>query len=209
MPVIEFRTFLEQLSVWEGRPTSNLIAEWNMSETKRIAGALRLAVVKSNLGDWVLSLPASVSNQALGNRMVHHLAEKLRHHIPGFDLQPCATQGYPDRRLTTAAGDRSFALELKASGDLDPNDTNRVVLTCSTTKLRRAFKRPVYHLLMTVCYRRRGGKIAIRAIRLDFLQPSTRVRVRFEASTSKHLLSRGQNPFAVIPVPHDRNRLAA
>lgn len=209
MPVIEFQEFLKQLSAWEGRPSSNLVAAWIPRDTRRITSALRRAVVDSKLGDCVLSLSPLLPNQALGNRMVHYLADKIRDHIPGFDLLPCSTQGYPDRRLNTAGGNRSFALEVKASDDLDPQDTNRIVITCSTAKLRRAFRGPVHHLLLTVCYSRKGGKVRIRAIRLDFLQPSTRVRVRFEASTSKHLLSREKNPFAVIPVRQTRTRLAA
>lgn len=82
-------------------------------------------------------------------------------------------------------------LEMKATGQWNPADSNRTVLTSSSAKLRSQFVSPIYHLLVTVIYSQVGGGVRIDAIRVDFLEPTTQVNVRMESSGSHKILDQG------------------
>ena len=88
-------------------------------------------------------------------------------------------------------------LELKATSCWNDKDTNRRVLTSSSKKLRQNFSSPIYHLLFTAVYNKNRDPITIDKIRLDFLEPTTRVNVRLEASVSHKILANGRH-YAII-----------
>ena len=88
------------------------------------------------------------------------------------------------------ANQRSYALELKATRSFEPKSNHRVILTCSSSKLRRHFVAPINHLLVTVFHKKEGNNVWIRNFRIDFLEPWTKVKVRLEASVSQHLLAK-------------------
>jgi hypothetical protein len=87
------------------------------------------------------------------------------------------------------------ALEMKATSQWNPADSNRRVLTSSSAKIRNNFCPPIYHLNCTVMYDPSDSDAAtINALRLDFLQPTTLVNVRLEASVNHKILSSGIHP---------------
>jgi hypothetical protein len=153
----------------------------------------------SSEGSITLSTGENVFVQKLGNRVADTLTDVVRQRLVNYQLHSCIGQGYPDHRLQPVKNDRSFAFELKAKTKFDPKDKNRETLTSGTTKLRRNFdmKKPICHLLTTVLYRRnrigRRYKITVERLRLDFLEPGTRVQKRFEASVNPNLLSKGNH----------------
>ena len=91
-----------------------------------------------------------------------------------------------------------FALEVKATSDWNPNDSNRRVITSSSEKIRKQFSEPIHHLLFTLLYKIETGFAVIEHMRLDFLEPTTPVSVRLEASVNHKLLSHGTPASFVI-----------
>ena len=84
---------------------------------------------------------------------------------------------------------------MKATSQWNPADSNRRVLTSSSDKIRNHFCPQIYHLNCTVMYDISDSDDArINALRLDFLQPTTTVNVRLEASVSHKILSNGTHP---------------
>lgn len=67
-----------------------------------------------------------------------------------FRMEPCVGAGYPDQRLHRIGTKRRFALEFKATRRFRPASTSRIVLTSASRKIRRAFRGPVSHLLVTI-----------------------------------------------------------
>jgi hypothetical protein len=147
-----------------------------------------------------LSLATSTSNQAVGNRLEAFLAQKISARLKGFRIEPCAGQGYPDSRLVRIRDNKAFPLEFKATQGFNSNDNNRMVLMCSTEKLRRDFTPPINPLLATACYQRIGTHLWVRSVRLDYMDPTTPVMIRLEASVSKRLLVSHQGAFSSIIV---------
>lgn len=145
-------------------------------------------------------LPVSVcnTNQRAGNRVASAVAKQIGPKLRKFRLETCKGQGYPDMRLSRRRDGRDIALELKATRRFDPRSNSRIVLTSASRKLRKKFRCPTNHLLLTVCYRRNGGRFWIRGVRLDFLEPTTEVHVRLEASLSRKLLTKGDSSAAWI-----------
>lgn len=122
--------------------------------------------------------------------MIRLLAARLS----DFDLRKCAGAGYPDRELIQVASGLKIPLEVKATADWDPNDSSRRVLTSSSGKLRTQFSEPIHHLLLSIVYEISSPANAmISSIRLDFLEPTTRVGVRLEASVSHKILCTGSH----------------
>jgi hypothetical protein len=68
----------------------------------------------------------------------------------------------------------------------------------SSKKLREAFAAPIHHVLLTVCYDVAGAVYCISCVRLDFIQPTTEVSVRLEASVNHKILSSGQHTSRTI-----------
>jgi hypothetical protein len=190
--------FFHQLSRWEHKPVIRLAAKWSRKDRRAIAVDINQAVDSSGLAGSALALPLASTTQALGNRLADVFCERLGPHLRLYTIERCDGPGYPDKRLVRIKDGRAFVLEMKATRAFDPKDGNRIVLTSSTEKLRRHFTPPVRHLLVTVCYRRRRGRFWIRYVRLDFLQPWTRVHVRLEGSLTKRILSADRNGCARI-----------
>ena len=132
------------------------------------------------------------TNQAAGNQIEEYIVPKLDSGLSGFSISKCRGSGYPDQILIQHTPKLHIPLEMKATADWNEKDSIRRVLTASSKKLRAQFSEPLYHLLLTVLYFGRGEEFAtIEAIRLDFLEPTTTVNVRLEASVSHKLLADG------------------
>lgn len=133
------------------------------------------------------------SNQSRGNVVADFVSDHLG--CPQLLIEPLAGGGYPDRRAVAEDG-FACALELKATSSWNDADGNRRVLTSSSTKLHRAMNNgalpsPPMHLLVTAIFSLADQAITV--VRLDFLEPTSVVNVRLEASTSQALLMRGEH----------------
>jgi hypothetical protein len=115
-----------------------------------------------------------------------------------FTIGACSGAGYPDRILIQRDTRLRMPLEVKATSDWNPSDSNRRVLTSSSEKLRRQFTSPIHHLLMTLLYTIEGQGARVDAVRLDFLEPDTTVNVRLEASVNHKILAAGPHRSKVI-----------
>ena len=182
--------YFGELAKREGKSSLKLAARWARTEIRSITRCLRNAFARCHFEQEPLVVNANVTGQALGNKLASHFATKLGQELKLFKIQSCGGQGYPDRRLVRVSDRRSFPLELKATTAFEPTSTNRVILTCSSGKLRRHFISPINHLLLTVIHNRKGKSVWIKNFRADFLEPWSKVRVRLEASVSQHLLTK-------------------
>lgn len=130
--------------------------------------------------------------------------EELNTIISEFSTSPCDGKGYPDQTLTQIATGTRILLEVKATSNWEERDTNRRVLTSSSKKLRAQFSDPIYHLILTVLYTENENlatneeSATIDAIRLDFLEPTTIVNVRLEASVNHKILEEGHHYSKII-----------
>ena len=93
---------------------------------------------------------------------------------------------------------RIFPFEVKATGQWNRSDSNRRVLTSSSKKLRETFREPINHLLVTILYKKSSGRYRVEGIRLDFLEPTTQVNVRLEASVNHRILDGGTHHSKII-----------
>jgi hypothetical protein len=195
---------LQELAKSEGATASALVATWKDSDIKAITAAFETALRSRRIS---LVVSSSISLPALGNRVAKACVKGFNRHLSRYKLRPCGGQGYPDTRLERLKDGQSFAFEIIAKSSFNPADTNRVVLTCGTNKLRRSFDsgRPIYHLLATVLYKRvRQGptrRIFLKGMRLDFLEPWSPVQTRYESSVNHHLLSRGRHKSRLLDAP--------
>lgn len=181
-----FAEYYKDLLEWEGVEFKELISDWREDLIEEIKNDFQTAVTNSNLKG--LAFVPNKTNQSVGNQVEIVALEKLNEHLKIFQIDNCSGAGYPDRVLTK--GDfKQVALEMKATGDWNPNDSNRRVLTSSSKKLREKFISPVYHLLCTVVYKGEFESAKIESIRLDFIEPETQVSVRLEASVSHKMLT--------------------
>ena len=117
-------------------------------------------------------------------------------HLRRFKICGCPGSGCPDKRLVRLADGRIYALELKLSQGFFEDNTNRVVLTSASEKLRLNPPNAAHHLVATVFYRQTSDKLVIDSARADFLQPLSRANIRFEASTSQPSLSSTASHFS-------------
>ena len=132
------------------------------------------------------------------NQVEAFVVNRLILHPSSYCISPCPGAGYPDKVLTQAGSTLRMPLELKATSNWNPSDTNRRVLTSSSRKLRHQFKTPIYHLLMTTLYTNTPASARIDGIRLDFLEPTTSVNVRLEASVNHKILAAGPHHSVII-----------
>lgn len=187
--------YYRHLSEWEGKPSIELISEWEPEKIEAIAGDLKEAFFSTDFRDNPLIVPIGTSNQSIGNKVADFFTDSINHHLRVFHVHACSGHGYPDKKLLWRRDRKCMcALELKATSKFDPNDSNRVVLTASSEKVRRHFSPPVHHLLATASYSMRQQELYVTNLRLDFLQPYTEVNGRLEGSVSQRLLSRGKHP---------------
>ncbi len=170
---------------WEEQEPRPLVADWPAELIERISADVRAAVQNAQLIGSDCPLKAGSSNQSVGNQVEAFIVAQVNA-AGDFQIENCAGAGYPDRLLRD--DELKIPLEMKATSDWNPNDSNRRVLTSSSAKLRAQFEAPIHHLLLTAIYQVDGDTARINGIRLDFLAPDTEVNVRLEASVSHKLL---------------------
>ena len=193
-----FERYYQDLLEWEGIPFKPLIAQWADGDARLIADDISQAVDRSDLKSLVVPVRAGSTNQSMGNQVEEFFIATTKALLQHFRIYKCSGQGYPDRQLCERTGQRKFAFELKATSQWNPTDSNRRVLTSSSQKLRDAFTAPINHLLATLCYNEETGGRRILNVRLDFIQPTTEVSVRLEASVNHKILSSGRHPHRLI-----------
>jgi len=186
--------YYRELRVREGRESMELIHDWPAPLVEAIAEDLERALMDSGLNGSKHQIRVGSSNQSIGNQFEAIAMPALAGRMRSFRLQVCTGRGYPDRLMVQVAGGLRIPLEVKATRDWSPSDSNRRVLTSSSEELSRLFKPPIHHLLMTVVYRIEAWTGTIQAIRLDFLEPMTVVNIRLEASVSHRILETGPHP---------------
>lgn len=198
MPTIS--DYYRDLLAWEEVPPRKLIYQWPPDLRKAADLAIREAYSASGLDTNHCSIRVGSTNQSIGNQVEEHVITRLSSAIrPPFSLRSCSGAGYPDKTLVfTEEKDLRIALEVKATSDWNPRDSNRRVLTSSSEKLRRQFSDPIHHLLLTIIYEIKNECACVEALRLDFLEPTTPVSVRLEASVNHKLLATGTHHSSVL-----------
>ena len=184
-----FAEYYRDLLAWEGVPFQPLIEAWPTELVRAVESDLKAAVLASGIKDSLCSITPGSTNQSIGNQVEKHTMGRLVHGCAGFRIEPCSGAGYPDKMLVQLNPALRLAFEVKATSDWNPADSSRRVLTSSSEKIRQAFRPPVHHLLCTVLYTLEIGGARIGALRLDFLEPTTPVNVRLEASVNHKLLA--------------------
>ena len=193
------RNYYQDLLNWEEHPQRELVEEWPHTLRESIESSFINAVSKSAVKDSTCPLRPGSTNQAIGNQVEKYTMRKLSRAISEFSISLCRGAGYPDQMLIETATNTHIPLEVKATSNWDPRDSNRRVLTSSSKKLRAQFSAPIYHLILTVLYTENENlstnekSATIDAIRLDFLDPTTIVNVRLEASVNHKILSTGHH----------------
>ena len=195
--VMELGTFLKYLQEEElgknSKEHSPLIAKWKDSELKNI-NALTRSNIKKLKGSAPKGFKSTKSNQAVGNLMHKHFVDEFNNSAPAsIQITPCGGAGYPDNFLSITKNKvtTNYCLEFKATSDWNPKDSNRRVLMSSTTKIRKKIAEKLIpanplHILITIKYAKDSGRIE--GVRLDFLDPTSKVNTRLEASTTHKLL---------------------
>ena len=177
-----------------------LIHSWPQELRDTIVSAFKNAVSEASVKDSVCPLTPGSSNQSIGNQVEKYIVQKLGRVILGFSISKCRGGGYPDQVLIQQTTGLHIPLEMKATANWDEKDANRRVLTSSSKKLRDQFSGPIYHLLLTALYSKQTevDLVTIDAIRLDFLEPTTPVSVRLEASVNHKILATGNHYSEII-----------
>jgi hypothetical protein len=188
---VNLEEYFERLADWEEQRPAELVSRWDAGHVAEIREDFGAAYRAANFAGRVLEVEADTSNQSIGNKVAEFFVETISPYLRAHRIDACRGPGYPDKQLVRREGGRSFALELKATSHFNRNDSNRIVLTCSSRKLREQFEAPINHLLATVCYAKDGDQITVEHLRLDFLQPDSPVDVRLEGSVSQRGLARG------------------
>jgi hypothetical protein len=187
----DLEDYFGRLATWERLPMLPLVARWELADVNGIEEDFQEAYRLAGFAARFLEVEDDVSNQSIGNKVAEFFVEAVGRHLRSHRIEPCRGPGYPDKKLVRVADGRVFALEMKATSHFNRNDSNRIVLTCSSRKLRADFQAPINHALATVCYVKRGNQIAVEHLRLDFLDPDTPVDMRLEGSVSQKGLARG------------------
>ena len=186
--------YYRDLLIQENQPFLELVSEWPSGLVNEVSNAIGLAYRASGLSGSTLQLEPNSTSQSAGNQVEQHFAPRLGSSLTTWALVKCAGAGYPDRTLRR--GDQRLPVEFKSTGQWNNRDSNRCVLTSSSTKLRSVFAAPIHHLLLTAKFSRTADTVAFNNLRLDFLNPSTPVNVRFEGSVSQRLLAEARHPTA-------------
>ncbi len=186
------------LLVWENIPHTELVHAWDTALITKIEKDIRVSIQSKGVIGLKCPIRAGSTNQSIGNQVEEHAIPIVAQGINSFSLSKCSGSGYPDRLLTELSSKLRIPLEVKATSDWNPNDSNRRVLTSSSVKIRSRFTKPIYHLLFTLLYRIETGFAVVEHIRLDFLEPTTPVSVRLEASVNHKILSHGTHTSFII-----------
>ncbi len=192
-----FSEYYKDLLEWEGVDVQELITKWDSNLIAEIITDFEQSISASSLKGSLCQIREKSSNQSIGNQVEVFAIEKLNQQLQVFTIENCSGAGYPDRILTKDTF-RHIALEFKATSDWNPSDSNRRVLTSSSKKLRNKFVLPIYHLLCTVIYLIEGESARVAAVRLDFIEPTTQVSVRLEASVNHKTLAGGDHQIIVF-----------
>jgi len=182
----------------EGIPITPLAHTWPDNLIKDVEQYIEKAVSFSELKGANCKIRPGSTNQSIGNQIEKYTITSLQSYKSLFSIGICTGAGYPDMILTGNGFCHNIPLEVKATSKFNPLDSNRRVLTSSSKKIRSKFIAPIYHLLMTVQYSPSKIYATINAIRIDFLEPTTAVNVRLEASVSHKILSNGQHHTRII-----------
>lgn len=182
----------------------DLVGLWlpaHVNFIKQIVDARAKAHLINKVIPNLLVLPSgrARSNQSKGNVAADFCAERI--HDGVVLIEKLGGRGYPDRRIVLPTENFSCAFELKATSQWDEGDGNRRVITSSYTKLESAIQagklpNPPCHLMGTILYDDNSGLVT--GLRLDFLEPTSPVNVRLEASTSHELLHSGAHTSLLI-----------
>lgn len=171
-----------------------LIHQWPQELRNTIVSAFENAVSESSVKDSICPIPPGTTNQAIGNKVEEYIVPILDGGLSGFSIVKCSGPGYPDQTLIQQSTNLHIPLEMKATAKWNERDTIRRVLTGSSRKLRTQFSAPIYHLMLTVSYAdRQPESITINTIRLDFLEPTTTVNIKFEVSVNHKILTSGDH----------------
>jgi len=188
-----FDDYYNDLAAWEQNPVVPLIDVWIPNDVQNISDEFRVAFQACSFAATFLPVPPGTTNQSVGNKVAEFFSTDMNRHLEGFRIEGCSGPGYPDKELREVDTGRLFLCEIKATSHFNPNDSNRIVLTSSSEKVRRKFKPPRHHLLVTACYVDQAGQLELQETRLDFLEPTTPVNVRLEASVSQRLLAQASH----------------
>lgn len=178
------KTFAEyyiDLLKWEKEVPCELISGWDQGLIDEVKQDFGKAATQTKIKGSVFDVRKGSSNQSIGNQVETYTVAEMNEELTTFVIENCEGAGYPDRVL--AKGDvRNIALEMKATSKWNDKDSNRTVLTSSSAKLRNRFKPPIYHVLCTSIYTINGWSITVGSLRLDFIEPTSDVNIRLEAS---------------------------
>jgi hypothetical protein len=178
---------------WEGHEETELVSAWDPAEVEAIETAFVEAAQKSRIKDLPIPIVPGSENQSIGNQVADFFAQAINHCLQTHQIGPCSGAGYPDRVLADKVSGRHFPFELKATSSWNSTDSNRRVLTSSSKKLRANFSPPICHLLATCCYSESDSAYRLTAVRLDFIEPTTEVNIRLEASVSHRILANSRH----------------
>ena len=192
--------YYKDLLRWEDQQYRQLVYQWPKDLRDAIVIAFVDAVSNTSIKGSVCPIKSGSKNQSIGNQLEKYIVAKLNAAISDFSISHCSGKGYPDQMLIQNITRLCMPLEVKATSEWNPKDANRRVLTSSSKKLRDKFSDPIYHLLLTVLYLFDGEEnlATIDTIRLDFLEPTTTVNVRLEASVNHKILANGPHHSKMI-----------
>ena len=178
-----------------GQQEHELIYQWPQELRNAIVSAFENAVSRSSVKGSICPIPLGTSNQSIGNKIEEYIVPILDSGLSGFSISKCSGPGYPDQTLIQQSTNLHIPLEMKATAKWNEKGTIRRVLTGSSEKLRTRFSAPIYHLLLTVLYSKQNDEdfATIDTIRLDFLEPTTTVNIKFEASVNHKILADGDH----------------
>lgn len=193
MPTL--KDFFEDLQNREGQQSRELIHSWSPELRDSIVSAFEKAVSDVDVKGSICPIKPRSTNQSAGNQVEKYIVPKLDSGLSGFSISKCRGSGYPDQILIQHTPRLQIPLEMKATSKWNEKDSNRRVITSSSKKLRRQFAAPIYHLLLTVLYSKQeeDDYAIIDTIRLDFIEPTTTVNIRLEASVNHKILVDGHH----------------
>jgi hypothetical protein len=195
---VSLRDYYARLLHYEGHAKQDLIDPWTDELRNSITDDLREAVQSKRVKERLCPIQRGSENQSVGNQIASGVFNRLGSGTSSFHLLPCPGSGYPDRMAVARTGGQKIAIEVKATKTWDPKDRNRRVLTSSSSKMRKHFAAPFLHLLVTIVYAMEEQGARVKNVRLDFLEPTTIVNVRLEASVNHYLLTSGSHTAVVI-----------
>jgi hypothetical protein len=191
--VPRFDEYLLEVQERNGLQPIDLIRAWAPDEILTVEAALRASIAASNIVNSTIPNLSGISNQSKGNKAADYFMDVISQNLvaPNSVIQAQGA-GYPDKIFLM--GTVGFCMELKATSKWKNGDSNRRVLTSAPDKMRHLVSsgqvdNPPAHLICTVLYSEQNSTVD--GIRLDFLEPSSEVNIRLEASTSQRLLNQG------------------